>query len=113
MKADTLAETLGWKKFLEIEDNHEIEDAYTSDLMSDVIANAPEEALLITIQAHNNTIAAASLAGMNAVLLCNNRTPGEDMFSAARREGLSLYGTDKNQFQASYLVAKTIKKSGE
>ncbi|MDR2028056.1 MAG: hypothetical protein LBP93_00815, partial [Treponema sp.] len=35
--------------------------AYTSDLLSDVMANAKEGGALITIQAHKNTVAVATL----------------------------------------------------
>jgi hypothetical protein len=52
---------------------------YTSDLLSDVMANAVEDAALITIQAHKNTIAVASLAGISAVIVCNGRVVPDDM----------------------------------
>ena len=40
-------------------DDLEIQNGYTSDLLSDVMGNAPEDSVLITIQAHKNTIAVA------------------------------------------------------
>ena len=49
----------------------EILDAYTSDLLSDVMGNSPEDSVLITIQAHKNTVAVASLANINVLLICN------------------------------------------
>lgn len=41
---------------------------YTSDLLSDVMAHIKEDDALITIQAHKNTIAVASLTGASAVI---------------------------------------------
>lgn len=78
-----------------------IADGYTSDLLSDVMARAPEGCILITIQAHLNTVAVASLVHARAVLLCNNRPVPSDMLAAAREQGVALLRTDANQFQTS------------
>ena len=51
-----------------------LSDLYCGDLLSDVMANAAEGSGLCTIQAHKNTIAVASLLGLSAIILCNNRT---------------------------------------
>ena len=59
--------------------NGEINGAYTSDLLSDVMANATEGNALITIQGHKNTVAVANLVGMPVIVLCNGRTAPEDM----------------------------------
>ena len=49
----------------------EIRDGYCGDLLSDVMANAPASSVLMTIQAHKNTIAVASLVGITALVICN------------------------------------------
>ncbi len=85
-------------------------DGYTSDLLSDVMGNASEESALITIQAHKNTVAVASLIGMRAIILCNGRTPSEDMIEAARREEIAIIGSSENQFTVSYRLAKALGK---
>lgn len=79
-------------------------DAYTSDLLSDVMGQAPADSVLITIQAHKNTIAVASLAGINSILFCNNRTIPDDVFAAAAEQGINLFTTSWNQYQASWQV---------
>ena len=48
-------------------------DGYCGDLLSDVMANAPAQSVLMTIQAHKNTIAVASLVGITALVICNGR----------------------------------------
>ena len=86
----------------------EITGGYTSDLLSDVMGNAPEQSVLVTIQAHKNTVAVASLAGIRAVVLCNGRSVPDDMREAAEKEGISLLGTTRNQFTASALIAREL-----
>lgn len=78
-----------------------IVDAYTSDLLSDVMAKAGEESALVTIQAHKNTVAVASLVGARAVVICNDRPVPEDMVAAAAAEGIAIFKTDKSQFEVS------------
>ena len=87
-----------------------IHDGYTSDLLSDVMGNASEESALITIQAHKNTVAVASLIGMKAIILCNGRTPIDDMIEAAERESIAILGTSENQFTVSYRLAHLLGK---
>jgi hypothetical protein len=94
--------------FVEGDMSVEIKAGYSSDLLSDVMGNAPEESILFTIQAHKNTIAVASLAGIRAIVLCNGRSAPEDMCTAAEHEGISLIGTSKNQFTAGAIAAKSL-----
>ena len=76
--------------------------AYTSDLLSDVMANAKEGGALITIQAHKNTVAVATLVNCSAIILCNNRpVQDNDMLNAARDEGIAVIRTRENQFTVS------------
>lgn len=83
---------------------------YTSDLLSDVMAHAPEGAALITVQAHRNTVAVAVLADLAAVILCHGREAPEDMLEAARQEGLPLFRTPLDQFAMSVLLAAWMRR---
>jgi hypothetical protein len=79
-----------------------LKGAYTSDLLSDVMANAKEGGALITIQAHKNTVAVATLVNITVVILCNNRPiQDEEMLSAAKDEGIAVIRTRENQFTVS------------
>ena len=76
--------------------------AYTSDLLSDVMANAREGGALITIQAHKNTVAVATLVNITVIILCNNRpVQDEEMLKAAKDEGIAVIRTKDNQFTVS------------
>ncbi|MFI3257569.1 MAG: hypothetical protein R3Y36_04655 [Spirochaetales bacterium] len=78
-----------------------IQTAYTGDLLSDVMGNADEECVFITIQAHKNSIAVATLKDSPAIILCNDRLPAEDMIQSAKDEGIALFTTAENQFTVS------------
>lgn len=81
----------------------ELTTAYTSDLLSDVIANAVRtgRGALITIQAHENTVAVATLVGISAVIICNSRPIPDDMIEAAKNEGIAILRVSENQFTVS------------
>lgn len=83
---------------------------YTSDLLSDVMAHAPEGAVLITVQAHRNTVAVAVLADLAAVILCHGREAPADMLEAARKEGLPLFRTPLDQFAMSVQLAEWMRR---
>ena len=76
--------------------------AYTSDLLSDVMANAKEGGALITIQAYKNTVAVATLVNVTVIILCNNRpVQDDDMLQTAKDEGIAVIRTRENQFTVS------------
>jgi hypothetical protein len=84
----------------EFEDT-ELTGAYTSDLLSDVMAHAKDGGALITIQAHKNTVAVATLVNISVLIICNSRPLPEDMLSAAKDEGVAVIRTAENQFTVS------------
>jgi hypothetical protein len=79
----------------------ELKAAYTSDLLSDVMAHAKEGGALITIQAHKNTVAVATLVNVSVIIICNWRPLPDDMLEAARDEEIAVIRTKENQFTVS------------
>jgi len=84
--------------------------AYTSDLLSDVMANARDGGALVTIQAHRNTVAVATLAGISAIVICNSRPLPADMLEAAKGEGIAVLRTRDSQFAVSGKIWEMLKK---
>ena len=84
----------------EFEDS-ELKGAYTSDLLSDVMAHSKDGGALITIQAHKNTVAVATLVNISVLIICNSRPINEDMLEAAIDEGVAVLLTKDNQFTVS------------
>jgi hypothetical protein len=99
-----LEHQLGCKPLVPYEDAP-LTGAYTSDLLSDVMAHAPEDGLLITLQGHKNTVACASLAGVKAIVLAGLRDAPDDMLQAARSEGIAVFVSPLRQFDLSWKVA--------
>jgi len=90
-------------------EDREVAGAYTSDLLSDVIANASDSGALITIQAHKNTVAVAALVNVSVIIICNKRPLPSDMLEAAKNEGIAVLRTTENQFTVSGRIWELIK----
>jgi hypothetical protein len=82
-------------------DDTELSGAYTSNLLSDVMANAKDGGALITIQAHKNTVAVATLVNITLIVICNSRPIPGDMIAAAKDEGIAIILTKENQYRVS------------
>jgi hypothetical protein len=96
-----MSRALGLKEVFMADSGRTVTGAYTSDLLSDVMGNAKDEVVLITIQAHKNTVAVATLKDSPAIIVCNNRPIQDDMIGAVQAEGISLFVTAENQFTVS------------
>lgn len=101
-------ENLGFTCLQNQYEDTELSGGYTSDLLSDVMANLQEGQVLITIQAHKNTIAVASLADAAAVIFCHGRQAASDIIEAAAKEGIALFSSSKNQFDTTCAVVKAL-----
>lgn len=101
MNTAELARTLNATRVCAPDTDREVAGAYTSDLLSDAMANAPENGVLVTIQAHKNTVAVATLRDLAAIVICNNRPIPDDMIEAARSEGIAILQTAEDQFAVS------------
>jgi hypothetical protein len=108
MKISKLTE-LGFTCLQDKFEDIDLAGGYTSDLLSDVMANLKEGQALITIQAHKNTIAVASLSGAAAVVFCHGRSAAQDVIDAAAEEGIALFSTPDNQFEATVKLATALR----
>jgi hypothetical protein len=104
MRTSELASRFGFRTVQAAAQDAELKAAYTSDLLSDVMGNAPADSVLITIQAHKNAVAVATLAGIRAIVICNDRPLPSDMLEAAAAEDIAVYVTGKTQFEVSGLL---------
>jgi serine kinase of HPr protein (carbohydrate metabolism regulator) len=79
----------------------EVTGGYTSDLLSDVIANSKEGNLWITLQIHQNTVAVAKLKDLAGIIIVNNREPDEDTLKKATEESVPILCSDDMAFVVS------------
>jgi hypothetical protein len=75
-----------------------IAQGYVSDLLSDVLANAPKGGVLVTVQVHLNVVAVAVHAELAAIIFAADRRPEEDVRVKAVEEGIHLYVTPMAAF---------------
>ncbi len=77
----------------------EIKGAYCSDLLSDVMGNAKEQQVWITLQGHKNTIAVALLKKLSAIILVQGHNPNEDTLEVSNKENLPILSADLPAFE--------------
>jgi len=83
---------------LAIEGGDEVSRGHASDLLSDVLANAPSGGLLLTTQVHMNVIAVAVHAGLAAVVFTQGMRPEAAVCRKAVEEGLPLLASKDSTF---------------
>jgi len=111
MKVSSIAALFGFDAACVPDTESVVTAGYTSDLLSDVMAKAVEHSALITIQAHKNTIAVASLVGISAIIVCNGRAAPDDMLAAAQAENVAIFLTAKSQFEVSGRLYQELHKA--
>jgi len=79
--------------------NREVTGAYVSDMLSDVMGNAKDGFLWITLQIHLNIVAVASLKGLAGIILVNNRVPAEDTLKKALQENIPIMSSPLPSFE--------------
>jgi hypothetical protein len=99
---------LGYTCLQDRYEDMDLAGGYTSDLLSDVMANLKEGQVLITIQAHRNTVAVASLVDAAAVIFCHGREAAQDVIEAAAKEGIALFSSPSNQFDTTCGVSALL-----
>lgn len=75
-----------------------ITGGYVSDLLSDVMGNANEGCVWVTLQTHKNVMAIASLKDLSAVILVKGLKPDADTLLQSNEEGIPILGTDSQCF---------------
>lgn len=99
-------EQLGLAVLNEADLDRPIGGGYASDLLSCVIARAKEGHIWVTLQAHINIIAVASLVGLAAVVITEGAQPDEATIAKAREEGINLLATTETTFTIVGKLAK-------
>lgn len=79
----------------------DITGGYTSDLLSDVMGNADEGQVWITLQTHRNVIAVASLKEVAAVIIVKGLMADDNTIGQSNEEGVPLLSSDMEAFELS------------
>ncbi|MHA7108964.1 DRTGG domain-containing protein [Sunxiuqinia elliptica] len=92
--------------------DREVTGAYVSDLLSDVMGNARESQMWITLQVHQNVMAIASLKDLAAVILVKGLRPHESTIRHSNDEQIPILSTTDSTFEISGKLFELLKKEG-
>ncbi|MBQ2509168.1 MAG: serine kinase [Bacteroidales bacterium] len=110
MKVQELVDKLGLKVLSGANGlDREIDGCYVSDLLSDVMGNAMEGNIWITLQTHKNVMAVASLKEMSCIILVKNLVPNDETIEQSNDEDLPILQTSLSTFDITGLVYNLIK----
>jgi len=102
MTIKNLISNTGLKILTELyEPEREVSGGYTSDLLSDVIANSKKDNVWITMQTHLNIIAVANLKELAAIIIVMDREIQKDALEKAKEEKIAILQTGLTAFQIS------------
>jgi len=90
--------------------SNEIKGGYVSDLLSDVMGNAKEGEIWITLQTHQNIIAVASLKDIAAIIIVKGADPEKDTIEKSNTENIPLLGTELDTFTIAGRLFELLKK---
>lgn len=111
MQVKEIAEKLGMKVCCgKAGLNREIKGGYTSDLLSDVMGNAQEGNIWVTLQTHKNIMAIASLKELAAIVLVKGFQPEEDTITESESEGIPILSTTQQTFEITGEIFELLKK---
>jgi hypothetical protein len=88
-----------------------VEDGYCGDLLSEIMANAPESCVWLTIQGHQNIVAVAVLREMAGIIITGGRMPDDETLQKANQEGIPILLASESAYQlAGRLYAEGVGK---
>jgi hypothetical protein len=77
---------------------------YASDLLSCVMSGAARQSIWVTLQAHGNIVAVASLLDLSAIIITEDAQPEPATIAKANEEGVILLSTGKPSFYTSGIL---------
>jgi len=89
---------------------NEVTGGYVSDLLSDVMGNAKEGNVWITLQTHQNVIAVAALKDLAAVIIVKGSVPEADTINKSNVENIPVLSTELDTFNITGRLFELLKK---
>ena len=68
----------------------QVKDGYCGDLLSEIMGNAPEGCVWLTIQGHQNIVAVAVLREMAAIVITGGQIPDDETLQKANQEEIPV-----------------------
>ena len=89
--------------------NKEVTGGYCADLLSDVMANANEGDLWITLQIHKNILAVATLKEIAAIIIVKGLKPDEETLAVSEKEEIPILSTKESAFDIAGKLYQLVK----
>lgn len=84
--------------------DNEIVSAFTSDMMSDVLAFVRDQGVLVTGLVNPQVIRTANMMDMLCVIFVRGKRPTEEMLELAKNAGIAILCTEKRAFDTSGIL---------
>jgi len=94
----------GWEILTKSED-HAVEGIFTGDLLSWVMGHAPVGSLWITVQAHANIVAVASLRDLAGIVIAHDVDIEQETIELANTEGVCLIKAPQSSAECVKILA--------
>jgi len=104
MELQEIIEKVGLKKLTNVEER-DVEGVFISDMLSDVMTNANSGNLWLTIQTHKNTVSAANLVNLAAIVVTHGKEVPQETIDLANRFYVIILGSDFSTYE---LVSKLV-----
>ena len=93
--------------------DRQIQSGYCGDLLSDVMANAPDGCIWLTVQTHQNIVPVAVLHEMAAVIITGGHEPDQETIEKANAEGIPILMWPNSAFDlAGQICSAGVVKAG-
>ncbi len=79
----------------------EVKTGYVSDLLSNVMGQADENYIWVTMQGHPNIAAIASLLSLSAVVVAGGAPVEDETIAKANENSISIFKTELSSFEVS------------
>jgi len=86
------------------DEEREVTRCYAGDILSDVMAHAPDGCIWLTLQTHGNIVAVASLKEMAGIILVNGHRPDEETVAKAEAEAIPLFVTTRTCYETAGML---------
>ena len=87
-----------------VDESYEVEKAFASDLMSDVLRFSMDETVLITGLCNNQTMRTAEMADLRVVVLGRDKQPDADMLALAEDIDITIVKSKFSIFKISGIL---------
>ena len=104
MKGSKIQEILEAERYNEIEEELSVDYGYSCDLMSDVLAFAQNNDVLLTGTVNPQVIRTCQMVDIRAIVFVRGKEPTEDIVEQATHAGILLLGTRHSMYTASALL---------